>query len=107
MKILLTGDSKQSWNLIYSLLDKHHHITVINADMVYCQRLADQYEEITILNGDSTDLSVLEETQVKKFDMVIALSLYDSENLVICEWTYVNNVNTKSLTSASEYQAAS
>lgn len=85
MKILLTGDSKQSWNLINSLLDKHHQITVINADMVYCQQLADQHEEITILNGNSTDLSVLEEAQVKKFDMVIAQSLYDSENLVICE----------------------
>lgn len=36
MKILLAGDSKQSWNLINPLLDKHHRITVINADMVYC-----------------------------------------------------------------------
>lgn len=30
-------------------------------------------------------MSVLEEAQVKKYDMVIALSHYDSENLVIRE----------------------
>ena len=85
MKILLAGDSKLSWNVINELLDKQHRITVINTDMAYCQQLADQYEEIAILNGDSTDLITLEETNMKKFDMVIAMSLYDSENFVICE----------------------
>lgn len=85
MKILLAGDSKLSWNIINALLDEQHRITVINPDMAYCQQLAEQYEEIVILNGDSTELLTLEEANVKKFDMVIAMSLYDSENLVICE----------------------
>jgi len=95
MKILLAGDSKQSWNIINALLDKQHHITVINADIAYCQQLADQYEEIVIHNGDSTKLLILEELNVKKFDMVIAMSLNDSENFVICElckiFFYIHN----------------
>ena len=66
-------------------MDKQHRVTVINADMTYCQQLADQYEEITVLHGDSTDLAILEDAHTKKFDMVIAMSLYDSENFVICE----------------------
>jgi trk system potassium uptake protein TrkA len=85
MRVLLAGDSKQSCNIISPLLDKHHHITVINTDMTYCQQLADLYEEITILNGDSTELPTLEDSNAKKFDMVVAMSLDDSENLVICE----------------------
>ncbi|MDT2435951.1 NAD-binding protein [Enterococcus avium] len=86
MRILLAGDSKQSWNIINVLLDnKQHRLTVINTDMAYCQQLADQYEELVILSGDSTELPTLEEANAKKIDMVIAMSLYDSENLVICK----------------------
>ncbi|MHC1723493.1 MAG: NAD-binding protein [Aminipila sp.] len=85
MKILLAGDSKRSWNIINTLLEKQHQVTVLNADLTYCQQLADQYEEALILNGDSTELLTLVEANAKKFDMVIAMSLYDSENLVICE----------------------
>ena len=85
MKILLAGGSERSRDIIRLLLDRQHRVTVINADMTYCQQLADQYEEITVLHGDSTDLAVLEDAYTKKFDMVIAMSLYDSENFVICE----------------------
>jgi trk system potassium uptake protein TrkA len=85
MRALLAGDSKQSWNIISQLLDKHHHITVINKDITYCQKLADQYEEIGILNGDSTELTTLEEADAKEMAMVIAMSPDDSENFVICK----------------------
>lgn len=85
MKILLAGDSKRSWNIINTLLEKQHRVTVLNTDITYCQQLAEQYEEILILNGDSTELLTLGEANAKKFDMVIAMSLNDSENLVICE----------------------
>lgn len=85
MKILLAGDSKRSWNIINTLLEKGHRVTVLNTDVTYCQQLADQYKDVLILNGDSTELLTLEEANAKKFDMVIAMSLYDSENLVICE----------------------
>ncbi len=85
MRILLAGDGKQSLNIIHSLLDKRHRLTVISTDMIYCQQLADQYEELAILNGDSTELSILEEANAKKIDMVVAMSLYDAENLVICK----------------------
>lgn len=81
----MADDSRQSLNVIQSLLDKQHRLTVISTDMVYCKQLTDQYEELAILNGDSTELSILEEANAKKIDMVVAMSLYDAENLVICK----------------------
>ncbi|QHI72335.1 potassium channel family protein [Aminipila terrae] len=85
MKILLAGDTKLSGNIIHTLLQNRHSITVLNTDMDYCQQLADQYEELTVLNADNTDIVTLEEANVKKFDSVIAVSDYDSVNFVFCQ----------------------
>lgn len=85
MNILLAGDSRRSWNLIRPLLDRQHRIAVINPDMEYCRQIAERYGEVVLFTGESTELSNLEDAQTGNFDMVIAVSLYDSENLVICE----------------------
>lgn len=84
MKILIAGNGTQSLYIINSLLDKKHQVTVLNKDSNYCQQLADQYEELNVLIGN-TDISILEEIRTQKFDMAIAMSSFDSENFVICE----------------------
>lgn len=85
MNILLAGDGRRSWDLIHPLLDQQHRVTVINPDVEYCRQIAERFEEVVLLTGESTDLSTLEDAQEENFDRIIAASLFDSENLVICK----------------------
>lgn len=84
MKILIIGGWKKADFLTKSLLDKKHKLTIIHDDYNYCQTLARAYG-VPVICGDGSDPKILEEANIKGFDIVIALTPRDEDNLVICQ----------------------
>ncbi len=84
MKIAIVGGHTKADYLIGFLLDKNHTVVAINDDEEYCNYLADTYE-IPIIIGDATDRSVLDDAHINGFDILIALTPRDADNLAICQ----------------------
>ena len=84
MKILIVGGRKKADFLTKSLLEKKHKIMLINDTYEYCKKLSRNYD-IPVIYGDGSDPKLLEEANIKNFDIVIALTPKDEDNLVICQ----------------------
>lgn len=84
MKILIVGGRKKADFLTKSLLDKKHKVMIINDNYEFCKTLARNYD-IPVIFGDGSDPKILEEADIKNFDIVIALTPKDEDNLVICQ----------------------
>lgn len=84
MKILIVGGWKKADFLTKSLLDKKHNIVIIHDDYNYCQTLARTYG-VPVICGDGSEPYILEEANINEFDVVIALTPKDEDNLVICQ----------------------
>lgn len=84
MKILIVGGWKKADFLTKSLLDKKHNIVIIHDDYNYCQTLARAYG-VPVICGDGSEPYILEEAGINEFDVVIALTPKDEDNLVICQ----------------------
>ncbi len=84
MKIAIAGGRSKADFLIGSLLKKGHKIVVINNDANYCQYLAETHKAL-VYNGDPRKQYSFEDAQVQGFDLIIALTPSDAENLYICQ----------------------
>ncbi len=84
MKIAIVGGQNEADFLIGMLLKKSNMLLVINNDEKYCNYLATQHS-IPIFNGDGSKQYVLDEARVHNFDILIALTDSDSDNLFICQ----------------------
>lgn len=91
MFIAIAGGKEQSDFLISVLLAKKHKLVVINADFEYCEFLSKKYET-TIIHGNPARMRTLNDAEISGFDVLIALTEKDSDNLAICQWgkAYLN-----------------
>ena len=84
MKIAIVGGRNKADYLIGFLLSKNHTVVAINDDEAYCNYLADTYE-IPIIIGDACKRNILDEAHINGFDVLIALTPNDADNLAICQ----------------------
>ncbi len=84
MKIVIIGGRDQADFLIGSLLAKKHSLSVINEDKTYSEYLSETHN-ISVLNGDPCKLYILDQAHIKNFDVLIALTPNDADNLAICQ----------------------
>lgn len=84
MKILLVGGHQKTNFLTKSLKARHHIVTIINEDIEWCRYLSSLYDVIAV-HGDGTKPFILEDAGTAEMDVVIALSNFDSTNLVVCQ----------------------
>lgn len=84
MNILIIGGRKKADFLIKSLLTKRNKVTLIHDDQDFCKEMSRKYNA-TIIWGDGSKTYILEEAQIQKQDIVIAITPKDCNNLVICE----------------------
>lgn len=84
MKILIVGGMKKAEFLIQSLLQKKHTLKVIHDNQEYCKWLSRNYD-IGVICGDASKHFILEEAEIDNFDLVIAMTPKDEDNLVICQ----------------------
>lgn len=84
MNILIIGGRKKADFLLSSFVDKKINVTLIHDDYDYCIKLSAKYPA-TIICGDGTKAYILEESNIRHMDIVIAMTPRDADNLVICE----------------------
>lgn len=84
MKLVIAGGGKIGYYLIKTLMPFEHDIIVIEARKDLCERISNDMNIITV-NGDATTINVLEEAEVKKADIFIAVTGNDECNLISCE----------------------
>lgn len=84
MNILLVSESKITYYLVKTLLERGHRITLISKEPDICRCLSESFN-IPVVRGDAALTSILEQVGIHTMDMVISLRNKDAENLVICE----------------------
>lgn len=84
MKVIVIGGGKVGFYLINTLKNKKHDVTLIEKDKNLCEKISEQVD-IDIINGDGTDIDVLNDADIDVADVVAAVTGKDEENLVICQ----------------------
>jgi len=84
VRIAIVGGRSKADFLIGSLLKKGHKIVVINNDAGYCKYLAGRHKAL-VYNADPRKQYSFEDAQVQGFDLIIALTPSDTDNLYICQ----------------------
>lgn len=84
LNIVITGGKTKADFLIASFLKKKHNLVVINEDAKYCEYLASNHG-IPIVHGIAYKRDTLNGANIHNFDVLIALSYSDSDNLAICQ----------------------
>ena len=84
MRIILIGGSETVYYLARQLKDHHHHVTIINRDARQCLELFEQ-TSATVVHGDGSNHIILEEAGARQADIILALTPYDHDNLVVCQ----------------------
>jgi trk system potassium uptake protein len=83
-KILIVGGGKLIYFLTRVLIAKGIKVTIINDDKDECVHLA-RALKATVVYGNGSDPSVLEEAGAGIVDSLIAVTPNDQDNLVICQ----------------------
>ena len=65
-----------------ALKDGNHNVIVIDKDQTQCEEIARKYDAIAI-NADATQEDTLEESEVKKADVLVATTNDDATNLMV------------------------
>jgi trk system potassium uptake protein TrkA len=81
MRVLITGAGEVGF-LIASELYADHDVTVIDRDPVACARLQDI--DVKVLQGNSANARLLLRAEVKKADIVVAVTGNDEVNVITC-----------------------
>ena len=84
MKIILIGDSKLTYFLGQKFVEEKHRVTIINAHAAKAKTFSHQLK-VTVIIGDGTHPTILEEAEASRADLVVALTPHDEDNLVACQ----------------------
>ncbi|MDR2616160.1 MAG: NAD-binding protein [Oscillospiraceae bacterium] len=83
-RIALIGGFHKTRSLASSLIEQGYAVTAVNDDRAHCEELA-EIRRLVVFNGDGTQPYVLEDASIYGFDIAIAMTARDDDNLVICE----------------------
>lgn len=84
MNIVIAGGRDQADFLIGFLKSKKHKLVIINEDRAYCEYLSGVHG-LPIINGDPCKQYILDDAYIRDFDVLIALTDRDEDNLAICQ----------------------
>lgn len=84
MRVVIVGGGKVGGYLASQLLDTGKVVTVIEPDARRARDLADTTTAL-VIEGDGTDIRVLESAHIDRADWLVAVTGLDEVNLVACE----------------------
>lgn len=85
MRVYIIGGGKLAYYLIKTLRPYRHDITIVEQEKDVCERIATDFDEVRVYNGDGTNIRMLEEVECQKADFYIAVTGKDENNLVGCQ----------------------
>jgi trk system potassium uptake protein TrkA len=83
MRIIIAGGRVEADFVINALVKSHHTLTIINPDLSYAEYLSTKYD-VAVFAGDPTKIYVLEDAEIYKSDIFLALSDDDTDNYTMC-----------------------
>ena len=84
MHILIVGGGELVYFLTRTFISKGHRVHIVNRDRDECEELAKRVRA-TVVHGDGTLPSVLEDAGAYTVDVVLAVTPHDQDNLVVCQ----------------------
>ncbi len=84
MRVVIAGGRSRTDFLVESLVRGGSQVVAVNNDRAWCEYLSSRHD-IAVVCGDATKRYVLDDADIEGFDLVIALSDSDADNLVICQ----------------------
>lgn len=84
MRVAIAGGRSRTGFLVESLVVDGNEVVVINGDRTWCEHMSARHG-VPVVYGDATKRYVLDDADIEGFDLVIALSDSDADNLVICQ----------------------
>jgi trk system potassium uptake protein TrkA len=85
MRIVIVGGGKLAYYLIKTLRPYRHNITVVELLKDVSERIATDFDEVNVFNGDGTNIHLMEEVGCRNADFYIAVTGKDENNLVGCQ----------------------
>lgn len=84
MYIVIVGAGRIGFNLAQKLIQDKHVVVVIEKDKTRSEGISQNLDAM-VINGDGCEPHCLEEAQVRRADVVAAVTADDEDNLVICQ----------------------
>ena len=82
-KVMIIGGGKTGFYLANMLAEFGAAVKIIEKSKERCHYLSTHLEDVMILHGDATDLSLLEEENLDLMDAVVTATGYDEDNLLL------------------------
>ncbi len=107
LRVVIFGGNEYGFTLAQMLESVDCKVRVFERDRALCAQLADRLSNTTIINGDATVVSELEEEQIGEADFFIATSPDDEDNVMSCLQAHTLGVkNCLTLIHRADYAAA-
>ncbi len=84
LRVVLYGATETAVALIRRLKHSRFKIRVIEPNLQKCKTIAEQFPNVTVINGNATSLRLLEEEQIGSVDYFVACTKDDEENVMTC-----------------------
>jgi trk system potassium uptake protein TrkA len=81
--IMFLGGSRIAQKTIEKLGD-NYRIKVIEEDREKCEKIADKFSKVLVINGDGRDLKLLKEEGIEKMDAFVATTGNSETNILTC-----------------------
>ena len=91
-KVMILGGGKTGFYLAKKLTDFGAAVKVIESDKDRCYYLSTHLDDVMVLNGDATDLQLLEEENMDAMDAVVTCTGFDEDNLLLALTAKQHNV---------------
>ncbi len=84
MNIVIVGAGRIGFNLAQKLIHDKHTVTVIEKDKTKCEDISLLLDAL-VINGDGCEPRFLEDAEVGRADVLVAVTADDEDNLVVCQ----------------------
>ena len=82
-KVMIMGGGKTGFYLAKRLSDYGAAVKIVEKDKGRCFYLSTHLNDVMVLNGDATDLQLLEEENFEGMDAVVTCTGFDEDNLLL------------------------
>lgn len=82
-KVMILGGGKTGLYLASKLSEFGVSVKIIEKEKARCQYLSSHLDDVLVLHGDATDITLLEEENIDEMDAVVTATGFDEENLLL------------------------
>ncbi len=83
-RVILLGGGRTAELLARRLVDRGVHVVIVERNPIRARELAEALDDVLVIEGEITDADLLEEVDIGRFEMVVALTGEDDANILAC-----------------------